>query len=600
MNAPHNPEDPSTVWDLSTLYASPDDEARASDRRAIMEGVESFADSYRGKVATLDGAGVATMLTALAELRRVTRRYIQFTSLRVSVASQDAQRRADQAEAEGVVSTVNQTLAFLGVEVSQLGPAHFEAIADKDAFATYGYWLDQELKFAPFTLSEEAERTIARKNVTAKQSWVNLYMETSAALSFPLEIDGEVHNLTRSEVSSKRSDADRGMRRAAMKSLTDTHKSVAHVLNFCFNTIFEDHRSDTKERGYPDVLHFTVLQDGLTPEIVRSLIDTVTSSFPKVSHRWHSLRAKVLGLDDYSFEDTYMPAFGDEPESPWPEARGLVVDAFTRFAPEAGEWAQHALDNGWVDVFPRAGKRSGAFCSSASKPDHAFVMLNHAGKLDDTFTLAHEFGHAWHFTLAQRAQDSLTMHTGTPLAETASVFAELWLHEMLMEGADPQLRKQLLARQIDDAMGTAFRQITYVNWELRAHERRAAGVASPEDFGALWLEELARFLGPDVALDAERDSWWWIQIPHFIFARFYCYSYAFGKMLTLALYDLWKERGDAFVEEYHALLAAGGSRSPADLFGDLGLDLADPAFWQRGVDVLVGYLDELEELLDAE
>ena len=190
------------------------------------------------------------------------------------------------------------------------------------------------------------------------------------------------------------------------------------------------------------------------------------------------------------------------------------------------------------------------------------------------------------------------MHSGTPLAETASIFAELWLHDHLMEGADPELRKQLLARQIDDAMGSAFRQITYVNWELKAHARRAEGVASPDEYSAIWFEELSRFMGPDVKLDEERDRWWWIQVPHFIFARFYCYSYAFGKMLTLALYDLWKERGDAFVAEYHALLGAGGSRPPADLFADLGLDLADPAFWQRGVDVLVGYLDELEELID--
>ena len=598
MNAPRNPDDPTTVWDLSSLYDSPDDPRRAADRAAILEGAESFASTYRGQLGSLDGAGVARMLAELSELRRVTRRYYQYPSLRVSVASNDERRRADQSEAEGVVSKVNQVLAFLGVEVAQLGPDHFDGLADKEAFVRHAYWLGQELKFAPFTLSEDAERTIARKDVTAKQAWVNLYMETTANLSFPLEVDGEIQQLTRTEVSSRRSDSDRDLRRRALESLTSTHKNVSHVLTFCFNTLFEDHRSDTEERGYPDVLHYTVLQDGLTPEIVRSLIDTVTQAFPAVSHRWHRLRAKALGIEDYGFEDTYVPAFGDEPESPWEEARDLVVKAFTRFDGEAGEWAQHALDNGWVDVFPRPGKRGGAFCSSAAKPDHAFVMLNHAGKLDDTFTLAHEFGHAWHFTLAQRDQDALLLHTGTPLAETASVFAELWLHEMLMEDADPHLRKQLLARQIDDAMGTAFRQITYVNWELRAHARRAEGVASPDEYGAIWLEELGRFLGPEVALNDERDRWWWMQIPHFIFARFYCYSYAFGKMLTLALYDLWKERGDSFVDEYHALLRAGGSRAPADLFGELGLDLADPAFWQRGVDVLVGYLDELEALLD--
>jgi len=599
MNAPKTPDDPTTVWDLSTLYSSPADPQRAADKAFVLDGAAAFAERYRGRLADLSGADVAAMLVELAELRRVTRRYYQYASLRLAVASTDPDRRADQGDAEQLASKLNQALAFLGVEIAQLGTAHFAALPDKDAFATHAYWLSQELKFAPFTLSEDAERTIARKNVTAKQAWVNLYMETTSDLSFPFEVDGEIQQLTRSEVSSHRSDADRDVRRRAMTSLMETHRAVAHALTFCFNTLFEDHRSDTVERGYPDVLHFTVLQDGLTPEIVRSLIDTVTGAFPAVSHRWHRLRKKVLGLDDYAFEDTYVPAFGEEPASPWDDAKDLVVRAFDRFDDEAGAWARHALDNGWVDVFPRKGKRGGAFCSSATKPDHAFVMLNHAGKLDDTFTLAHEFGHAWHFTLAQREQDALNLHTGTPLAETASVFAEIWLHELLMEDADEQLRKQLLARAIDDAMGTAFRQITYVNWELRAHARRAEGVASADDYGAIWFEELSRFLGPDVQLDAERDRWWWIQIPHFIFARFYCYSYAFGKMLTLALYDLWKERGADFVADYHALLGAGGSRPPAELFAELGLDLADPSFWQRAVDVLVGYLDELEALVDA-
>jgi len=600
MNAPISPESSNTVWDLSTLYASPDDPQRAADRAAILAASSAFAGSYKGKVAALNGAGIERMACELAEIQRLARRYYQYPMLRVSVDSSSDARKADQAEAEGLLSTVNQQLAFLGVEIAGLGPDHFDSLPDRSAFASHDWWLRQELLFAPYTLSEDAERTIARKNVTAKQAWVNLYMEVSSALSFPLEIDGETMQLTRSEVASRRTDPDRAMRQAAMESLVATHRGQSHVLTFCFNTIFDDHRSDVAERGHPDVLHQTVLRDGLSPEIVRSLIDTVTAAFPTISHRWHRIRARVLGLDDYGFEDTYMPAFGEEPASSWEDAQKLVVAAFERFAPEAGTWASHALENGWVDVFPRKGKRSGAFCSSACTPDHAFVMLNHADKLDDTFTLAHEFGHAWHFSLAQREQDALTMHTGTPMAETASVFAELWLHELLMEDADPALRRKLLARQIDDAMGTAFRQITYVNWELAAHARRAEGIASAEDYSALWFAELSKLMGPDVKLDSERDRWWWIQVPHFIFARFYCYSYAFGKMLTLALFDLWKERGDAFVADYHALLGAGGSRPPAELFGELGLDLADPAFWQRGVDVLSGYLDELEALIDAD
>ncbi len=595
--APNPSDDPSTRWDLTSLYPTPDDPKRAADRDEALTRTEAFASRYRGEVAGLDGTGLREALDELAAIRALVVRLVRYASLRYSVDSADGTLRAEHAAAQALVSTMNQGLAFLGVELSALSAEHFAGLDGGDALTDLQWWIDQELMFAPFTLSEDAERTIARKDTTAKQAWVDLYMQISSSLTFPFEVDGEVTELTRSEVASLRLSPDRDVRRRAMASLVDTFAGSSQVLAFSFNTLFEDHRSEMAERGYPDVLHYTVLRDGLTPEIVRALIDTTTAQFPAISHRWHAIRKRVLGIEDYGFEDTYHSIFGEERACSWPEARKMVPEAFAAFDASAGEWARKALDDRWVDVFPRPGKRAGAFCSSAVAPDHSFVMLNHADKLDDAFTLAHEFGHAYHFTLAQK-QHPLNFHCGTPLAETASIFAELWLHEHLMASGDATLKKQLLARQIDDAMGSAIRQITYVNFELKAHARRAEGVATAEEYSAIWLEELALTLGPDVRLDPDRDGWWWIMVPHFIFARFYCYAYAFGKLLTLALFGLWRERGDAFVAQYQELLSSGGSRPPAELVAALGLDLADPQFWQRGLDVLSGYMDQLEELLD--
>lgn len=599
MNSPKpfSSDDPGTRWDLSDIYPTPEDPRRAADRDEALARTATFAETYRGRVASLTGAELRAALDELATIRRLILRHVRYASLRYAVASDDPERQADHAAGQAALSEMNQGLAFLGVEISKLSKEHFDGLEGAEALSDLQWWIDQELLFAPFTLSEEAERTIARKDVTAKQAWVDLYMQTTSALSFPMEIDGELKELTRSEVSALRLSDDRDVRQRAMQSLTRTYAGSAHPLTFCFNTLFDNHRSDMAERGYPDVLHYTVLRDGLTPEIVRALIDTVTEMLPAISHRWHGIRKRVTGIADYGFEDTYHPIFGEEPPCHWEEARRIVHEAFVAFDGSAGEWALEALDGGWVDVFPRPGKRSGAFCSSAVSPDHAYVMLNHADTLDDAFTLAHEFGHAYHFTLAQK-QHPLNFHSGTPLAETASIFAELWLHEHLMADGDADLKKKLLARQIDDAMGSAIRQITYINFELRAHARRAEGVATADELSAIWLEELERMVGPEVQLDPDRDKWWWIMVPHFIFARFYCYAYAFGKLLTLALFDLWKERGDAFVSEYQELLGSGGSRPPAELVGKLGLDLADPGFWKRGLDVIAGYMDQLEELLD--
>ena len=225
--------------------------------------------------------------------------------------------------------------------------------------------------------------------------------------------------------------------------------------------------------------------------------------------------------------------------------------------------------------------------------------MNYSGTARDVFTLAHELGHAIHFALASK-QSALNCFTGMPLAETASVFAELLLQRRLLDLAegDRAAKRRLLDRQVMDAMGTAWNQIAFVRWERRAHARRAEGVASPAEFADLWAEEMSALRGPAVVA-TEGDRWNWIRIPHFIFARFYCYSYAFGKLLTLSLYDVWQERGDAFVEQYIALLEAGGSRSPSELVAALGLDLGDPRFWLRGVAVVEQQLTELEALASA-
>jgi len=369
----------------------------------------------------------------------------------------------------------------------------------------------------------------------------------------------------------------------------------APVLTFVFNTLFEDHRSEMAERGYDDAMAYTVLKDDLDASVVETLLDVTSTSMPLV-HRYHALRKRTLELADYGTHDLRAPAFGAEPLFEWDEAKELVVRAFTAFSPEAGAVATRFLQQGWVDVFPRKGKTGGAFCSPGYPPEHPWVMVNFTGKLDDVFTLAHELGHALHFSLSLE-QGALNYWTGLPLAETASVFAELWLHEHLMATRDDaDLRRKLLDRQIQAAVGTAFRQVAYIHWERRAHAARAEGMVSAEEFGRLWAEEQRRLLGEAVVLQ-ERDHTRWMRIPHFVFARFYCYSYAFGKLLTLGLADLWREEGSSFVESYMALLRAGGSETPAELVAGLGIDLGDRSFWERGCAMVEHYLDQLEELV---
>jgi len=581
------------TWDLSDLYTGPTDPKLAADLQAARDATTAFAASWRGKLKTSTGAELRAAFEEFEELIRVASRPRQFASLRYSVASDDPAVQAELAAAQGFGAEIDQQLAFWSVEMADLTTAHIDSLSDADQIRGYRHYLDFQQLFAAYTLSEEAEQTVTRKDLSGKTAWVNLYMQLCAGMSFEVEVDGEPKTMTRGEVQALGLEPDRGLRDRAADSIVARFEPHAEVMTFVFNTLFDDHRTEMAARGYDDAMHYPILCDEVPRPVVDSLLDTATASFPLV-HRYHAVRKRVMGLEDYAMMDLRVPVFGEEPTVPWAEGRELVETAFTAFSPRTGEMASRFFD-GWIDVFPRPGKSSGAFCSPAVPPEHPWLLLNYTDTLDDVFTLAHEMGHGLH-SLLSNSQTPLNARTGKALAETASVFAELWLHEHLMaQTTDVDRKKQLLDRQIRDAMGTAFHQVAYINWERRAHLERADGSVDRTRFSEIWSEEMARLVGDPVQLK-ERDSGRWMAIPHFVFARFYCYSYAFGKLLTLALHGLWKERGDAFVADYLAFLGGGGSRTPVDAVAALGLDLADPGFWQRGCDVVEGWIDELESL----
>ena len=586
---------PEPTWDLSDLYAGPADPAIEADKAAAIAAADAFGATYRGRIGQLSGRELRAAFEAFEALIRVAGRPRHYASLRYALAADDPAAQAAVASAQAFGADLEARLAFWSVELKAVTGERLAAMEDVASVDPYRHYLEYQQQFAPFTLTEEAEATTSRKDLTGKVAWVNLYTQLSAGLEFQIEVDGEAKTMTRGEVRALMLHDDREVRDRAVDSIANAFEPKREVLGFVFNTLFEDHRLEVAARGYDGPMHYPVLHDDLQRPVVDSLLQTATASFPLV-HRYHALRKRVLDLPDYGTQDLRLPAFGQEPAVAWPRASELVLEAFDSFDAEAGTIARRFFDERWLDVFGRKGKTSGAFCSPGLPPSHPWVLLNYADTLDDVFTLAHELGHGLHMVLSCE-QTPLNYGSGTPLAETASVFAELWLHERLMKDAtDPALRRQLLDRQVRDAVGTAFHQVAYINWERRAHLGRTGGVLSGPDMCRMWTEEMARLLG-DGVVQKERDGWRWITIPHFVFARFYCYSYAFGKLLTLALHGLWKERGPEFVTSYRALLAAGGSRAPADLFGELGLDLADPGFWQRGCDVVEGWVDELESLV---
>ena len=273
----------------------------------------------------------------------------------------------------------------------------------------------------------------------------------------------------------------------------------------------------------------------------------------------------------------------------------MVLDSFNGFSPELGAVAQRFFDEQWIDAPVREGKRGGAFCAYTVPSAHPYLMLNYTSRRRDVLTLAHELGHGLHAALA-RPRGPLEQHTPLTLAETASVFGETLVFRRLLDAArTPASRLSLLAENIEGSIATVFRQTAMNQFEDAVHTaRREEGELSVERIGDLWEASQVELLGDAVEITEGYRSWW-SYVPHFIGTPGYVYAYAYGQLLALSVYGRYLAEGEAFVPRYLELLEAGGSRSPEELAGIAGLDLTDPEFWNDGLALVRGQLDEAEK-----
>jgi oligoendopeptidase F len=276
-----------------------------------------------------------------------------------------------------------------------------------------------------------------------------------------------------------------------------------------------------------------------------------------------------------------------------------VLDCYGSFSPELGSLARRFFEERHIDGPVRPAKRGGAFCAAATPSVFPYVLLNYTSRRRDVLTLAHELGHGVHFALAARQG---IFHQSTPLtlAETASVFGEtIVFGRLLAEDSSPQSRLALLAENLEDMIATVFRQVAMNQFEGLVHNaRREEGELSVERLGELWADSQVELFGDSVELTEGYRSWW-SYIPHFIGSPGYVYAYAYGQLLALSVYERYRQLGEEMVPRYLELLAAGGSRTPEELGRIVGVDLADPGFWDAGLDLVQRQLEQAEAAATA-
>ena len=574
-------------WDLRELYAAPDDPALERDLADARARAERFTAAWRGRLADVDARELYDALVEYEAIQELAQRPGFFAGLLTAADTQDSVALALEQRTAELHAELRTLLVFFELEILALDDAKVEALLADAALARYVHFLGQLRRFKPHALSEPEERAVTRKDLSGRTAFVQLYDELAGSLRF--RIDDE--ELTEGELLAHLHHPDRERRRRALRTLLDAYAAERVPLTAIMNALLLDHRVDCDMRGYTDVTSPTHLANEISPHVVEVMMDAVERHVP-VIQRFLRLKARLLGLDRLGIADVYAPIDAASPAVPWETGRTLVLDAFGRFDPRLADPARTLLDGGHVDAEVRQRKRSGAFCAALGPRVAPYVLATYTGTSRDVATLAHELGHAVHYELARR-QTFLHYDPPLVLAETASVFGEMLVTDHLLAHAtDPTTRRRLLVETLDEMYGTIFRQHTLTRFEMAAHAARRDHRLDHDELGDLWMAAQRRLFGDSVDVDPVY-GWGWSYIPHFIHSRFYCYSYAFGELLTLALFQRYQDEGAAFVPAYLDLLAAGGSAPPETLAARLGFDLASPTFWDRGCAAVAAMVDRL-------
>jgi len=582
-------------WDLSDLYPEPAEAAIERDLDAAEAAATRFAERYRGRVAALDAPALAAALDELEALLEPPGRAGAYAGLRFAADTSAPANGALLQRVQERGSTVRNAIVFFQLEWVAASDARAAALLASPALARRRHLLESMRRYRPHVLSEPEERILEELANTGERAWGRLFDEILAAARFRVTLDGETKELSEEETLSLLYDAGRERRRAAAAGLTEGLKQHARILAYVFNTLVQNKATEDRMRAYPDPLAARHLSNEIDAASVQALLSACERAFPIVQ-RYYRLKARLLGLDTLLDYDRYAPVGEAHSHVAFERARQIVLDAYRDFSPDLAELAARFFERRWIDAELRPGKRGGAFSASTVPSAHPYVMLNYTGTLRDVMTVAHELGHGVHQTLA-REQGLFEQDTPLTLAETASVFGEMLVfRRLLKEERDPKTRLALLCGKLEDAFATVFRQVAMTRFEEKLHAaRRSEGELPIERISALWLEANAPMHGDAVRL-TDDYAWWWLYIPHFVHSPFYCYAYAFGELLVLALVQRYDEEGAAFVPRYLAMLEAGGSRSPREVVAHTGLDIGDPGFWDRGLVLLEKMVAEAEWL----
>ena len=580
------------VWDLTEIYTDIKDPKIKTDLKKIRVSSNKFVKKWKGRIKDLNPSDFLSCIETYQKICEDLHKIGTHSSLIFATNMEDAEISRYHSSISDEFTEIFSSLIFFTLELSKVNDVKIQNWMNDKNCSKWEPYLKVLRKRNPYLLDPLVEEMLIEKSATGRSAWVRLFDETSASLRFPFK-EGE---LSEAEILNLLSDPDPNNRKLAGKSLSNILEKNKRVFSMILNVISRDRFIEDNKRGFKNIVSSRNLDNDVEDEVVDALVHTVDKAMPKLTHRYYKWKANEFGKNKLDWWDRNAPLPETSDKSiEWNDAKDIILESFASFHPEISNIAELFFKNGWIDASVRKGKASGAFAHPSVPSLHPYILVNYQGKIRDVMTLAHELGHGVHQILA--AKNGLLMaETPLTLAETASVFGEMLVFRKLLDESPIDQKKQLLAGKVEDMLNTVARQIGFHQFEVKFHEARIKSELTPDEISDIWMETQSHAVGPSINLNSDYRVLWGY-IPHFVHTPFYVYAYAFGDSLVNALWHSYQVSDkEDFSKKYIQLLSAGGTKSHNELLKPFQLSAYESSFWDRGVSMITGLMDELEEL----
>jgi oligoendopeptidase F len=581
-----------TEWNLKLLYKSDSDPSIEKDMKAMEAAYASFEKKYKGKDFI---SSPKKLLPVLQDLKKLEEKFgsgrpYRLFSLKKDIDSSNKKAQAKVASFSERYVLAQNRAAFFKIELGKISPKDQAKFLKDPSLKEFTYLLKVTFEKVRYNMTEGEEKLANLLSGPAYSMWLNGQEKLMSEQA--VEFNGEVWPIEKAIGSLPTLPVQE--RRKLSAAINKALKGISHFAEAEVNAAYNYKKIIDERRGYREPYSATVQWHEMDERTVENLVSIVTKWF-KLSRRFYKLHAKLLGLKKITHADRAVPMGKIEMKLGFRETIELAKKGFAKFGPRYAQILESYLENGQIDVYPRQGKRGGAYCSGPGQ-DAVYVLLNHTDDVRSAETLAHEMGHAFHSELS-KSQPALYRDYSTAVAEVASTFFENFIIEELEADFNQEEKVIALHNRVMGDMATIFRQIAFFNFELELHKRiRREGSVPKEEIAKLFNKHLKSYMGD--ALEVEKDDGYaFVHLGHMRWF-FYVYSYAFGQLVSRSLYEKWKE-DKSYAAKIEKFLSAGGSMSPKDIFKSIGIDTTDPKFFEAGLKAIEKDVNKLEKLTKA-